>query len=363
MIHRTKAYINLNALDYNLQRIKILAPYSKIVAIVKSNAYGHGAIAVAKRIMCNVHMFGVMFIHEALQLRHALIKNPIVIFTGFMNKHELRIIQKYDLITCIHNFEQIDILEKEKTFSKPVKIWLKVDTGMHRLGFQLDQINAISTRLMENPFVQKPFVTYSHFANADNLGSNKTIEQISKFNMIIGNNFGMREFCLANSASIISWQSTHMNWIRPGLMLYGASPFRNYNGLDLGLKPVMTLTSHIIAIHNLNKGDTIGYGDTFKCSQKMRIGIVSIGYGDGYPRNVVHAPLLINGEKTYTIGRVAMDMIAIDLTNIKNTNIGSQVTLWGEGLPVEEVSKHAGEINYELFCRLTSRVKRININT
>ena len=251
-------------------------------------------------------------------------------------------------------YEQIDILEKTR-ISNPISVWLKVDSGMHRLGFQPHQVKAAYARLINHPKVRKPIHFSTHFSDADDKTSPKTTKQIAIFEAAVAGLGGT--WSMANSAAILDWPKTRASWIRPGILLYGASPFSDRMGLDLGFEPVMTLTSRVIAIHELEEGETIGYGSTFCCPKKMRIGTVAIGYGDGYPRDTQDAPVLVDGIPTKTLGRVAMDMTSVDLSNVPMAKVGSNVTLWGQDLPIEGVAKHCSEIPYEMFCRLTSRVR------
>ncbi len=354
MAHPTIAHIDLEALHHNLNQIKATAPKSKILAMVKRDAYGHGAVEIAKSIERDVNAFGVIFLKEALQLSGAGIKTPIVILSGFFDAEELTAIDQHGFESVIHNFAQLEILEKTK-LKNPLRVWLKIDTGMHRLGFQPHQVQEAYQKLMQNKMVQKPLRLMTHFSDADNVNSKKTSAQIALFEQLAATLEG--EWCMANSSAILNWPKTHVDWIRPGITLYGISPFDGKTGLELNLQPVMTLTSRLITIHELEKGETVGYGSTFICPEKMRVGIASIGYGDGYPRNTKSgAPILVDGVRTQLIGRVAMDMIGIDLRPVPNAKIGSTVTLWGKGLPVEEVAVYAGEYQYELFSRLTSRV-------
>ncbi|CAL7961730.1 alanine racemase 1 [Gammaproteobacteria bacterium] len=354
MNHSTVAHIDLEALHHNLRTIKTATPRSNILVMIKSNAYGHGVVEVAKSLEHDVDAFGVMFLHEALQLYNAGVKKTIVILTGFFDAEELSVIEKYNFECSVHNFAQIEILEKAK-LSRPLGIWLKIDTGMHRLGFQSHQVQEAYQRLVQNKMVQKPLRLMTHFSDADNVKNNKTAKQIVCFEQIVANLEG--EWCMANSAAIFGWPKSHVHWIRPGIALYGASPFDGKSGPELNLKPVMTLTSRIITIHELEKGASVGYGSTFSCPEKMKVGTISIGYGHGYPRNArFGTPVLVNGIRTQLVGRVAMDMIGIDLRKVPKAKIGSSVILWGKGLPVEEIAANAGEISYELFCRLTSRV-------
>lgn len=354
MFSPTSATIDLEALHNNLFKIKAAAPQSKILAMVKCNAYGHGAIEIAKRLEPDIEAFGVMFLKEAVPLGKAGITKPIVILTGFFDAEELKIIDILGFECVIHNFRQVEIL-KRAVLQRPLRVWLKIDTGMHRLGFQPQQIQEAYQKIVALQMVQKPLRLMTHFSDADDSNNKKTLEQIKRF---AETTVGLEgEHCLANSSAILDWPETRLAWIRPGILLYGASPFDNLTGLDFDLEPVMTLTSRIIAIHELACGETIGYGGTFCCPKKMRIGTVTIGYGDGYPRNTQAAPVLINGVRTRLLGRVAMDMVGVDLTDIPSAEIGSKVILWGRGLPIEEVARCSGEISYELFCRLTSRVQ------
>jgi alanine racemase len=350
----TIIHIDLEALHHNLNQIKANAPKSNILAMVKGNAYGHGAVEIATSLEQEVNAFGVIFLKEALQLKNSGIKKPIVILSGFFDAEELDVIDKYNFECVVHNFEQIQLLEKSK-LSHPLRVWLKIDTGMHRLGFQPHQAQDAYQRLMQNKMVQKPLRLMTHFSDADDSTKDKTIDQIALFKQLTEKLEG--EWCMANSSAILNFPQSHTTWIRPGITLYGASPFTNKNGLELNLKPVMTLISRIITIHELEKGEAVGYNSAFVCPEKMRVGIVSIGYADGYPRNAkTGTPVLVDGIRTQLIGRVAMDMIGIDLRPIENAKVGTSVILWGRGLPVEEVAARTQNCRYELLSRLTSRV-------
>jgi alanine racemase len=348
------AYIDLPALHYNLRKIKAIAPNSKIIAMVKREAYGHGAVEVARSIEHDIAAFGVTFVQEALQLYKAGIKKTIVVLSGFFDAEDLKIITDLNFSCVVHNFEQLDILAKTK-LARPLQVWLKIDTGMHRLGFQPSQVPIIYQKLLQNEMVHKPLRLLTHFSDADNVSSTKTAEQITCFQQTVKGLEG--EWCLANSPAIFSWPASHGAWIRPGIALYGISPYCDKTGVDLGLKPVMTLSTRIIAIHDLAAGATIGYGSAFRCPEEMRVGIATIGYGDGYPHNAKSGtPVLVNGNSAQLVGRVAMDMIGIDLRLVPEAKVGAIVTLWGRGLPIERVAASTGEYQYELVSRLTSRV-------
>jgi alanine racemase len=354
MKHPVIAYIDLSALQNNLTKIKNMVPQSKILAMVKGNAYGHQAVPIARALDGKVEVFGVACLDEAIKLHDAGIKTPIVILKGFFDSDDLAIIQRFNFETVLHNYQQIEILEKTKLMH-PLKVWLKIDTGMHRLGFPLAAVQDVYQRLMANNLIVKPLRLMTHFSDADDITKNKTNDQTEKFFATVKGLAG--EYCLANSSAILNWEKTRVAWVRPGITLYGVSPVASLSAEKLGLIPVMTLTSRIITIHNLKKGDTVGYGSTWVCPCDMRVGIVDIGYGDGYPRVIkTGAPVLLHGKRCPLIGRVAMDMINLDLRDHPQARVGDEIILWGKGLPIEEVTSFTDTVSYELLCRLTSRV-------
>ena len=354
MSHPVIAYIDLAALKNNLNKIKQMASHSKILAMVKGNAYGHQAVPIAQALDGKVEVFGVACLDEAVKLHDAGIKTPVVILKGFFDSDDLAIIQRFNFETVIHNDQQIGILAKTK-LTHPLKVWLKIDTGMRRLGFPLTEVKGAYQRLMANDLIAKPLRLMTHFSDADDIAKNKTNEQTELFFAAVKGLEG--EHCLANSSAILNWEKTRVAWVRPGITLYGVSPVASLVAEKLGLIPVMTMTSRIITIHNLKKGDAVGYGSTWVCPCDMRVGIVDIGYGDGYPRVIKNgAPVLLHGKRCPLIGRVAMDMINLDLRNHPQAKIGDEVVLWGKGLPIEEVASFTDTVSYELFCRLTSRV-------
>lgn len=354
MIHPTIAHIDLEALQHNVALIKKTAPNSKILAMVKSNAYGHGAVEISLSLANQVDALGVIFLKEAEKLAAAGVTSRIVILAGFFDAEELAEINAYGFDTVVHCEEQLKILERAK-LSKPLSVWLKIDTGMHRLGFAPEEVKPAYERLAAISAVKKPLHLMSHFSDADNILKNKTLEQLSCFNASIENLAG--ELCLANSSAILNWPSTYVDWVRPGITLHGVSPLGEKPGLALGFKPVMTLTTRIITIHNLKAGAAVGYGSSWICPEDMRIAIIAIGYGDGYPRNTRSGtPVLIHGVRCPIIGKVAMDMITVDLRNMPQAKVGDNVVLWGRGLPAEEVAQGSDSIPYELFCRMTQRI-------
>ncbi len=351
MSYSAIARINLNAIAHNFAQVRKLAPQRKIMAMVKSNAYGHGLLPITKTLI-GADAFGVACLNEALALRKANITQRIVVMRGFSDANELSLISKNNLEVVIHCKEQLKILAQTK-LSNFISIWLKIDTGMHRLGFAIDKAKKVYQELERNPKIQKPIYIMTHLADADDLSKATTKKQLNCFSQ-----FDAHPNSIANSAGIIGWPDSQADWVRPGIMLYGVSPFADKIGTDLGLQPVMTLQSKLIAIKNLKKGDKIGYGGTWKCPENMPVGVVAIGYGDGYPRHAENgAPVLVNGKKCKLVGCVSMDMLTVDLCNNPRAKINDPVILWGEGLPVEYIAKSANTIAYELFCKVTQRVK------
>ena len=353
MTRATRAEINLAALKHNLQVAQQAVPNSRQMAIIKANGYGHGIVEVA-RALRNTDAFGVATLDEAINLREGGIYHPIVLLEGFTRATELPLIHAYDLECVIHHKSQVSILEK--TNDKPVKIWLKIDTGMHRLGFEVSEAQKTYERLSDCASVIKPIRLMTHLANADDRNDQNTEEQCESFTSAI-KSLGNVETSIANSAGILGWPISHTNWVRPGIMLYGVSPFTDSLGEQHKLKPVMTLQSELIGIKQLKKGDRVGYGGTYTCDADMTVGVVAIGYGDGYPRHArTGTPVLVNDTTVQLVGRVSMDMVTVDLSKCPSAKIGDAVTLWGEGLPVETIASNANTIGYELLCGVTQRV-------
>ncbi|MEO5703208.1 MAG: alanine racemase [Gammaproteobacteria bacterium] len=353
MTRTTRALIDLHALQHNLGRVRELAPASRVMAIVKADAYGHGSVRVAYG-LASVDSFGVARLNEAITLREAGITQPIVLLEGFLDAAELPLICQHRLSVVVHHAAQIDMLERA-VLSAPVPVWIKVDSGMHRLGFTPAEVRNAWERLKCCPQVAKPLRLMTHLASADNRADDLTSKQLTCFNSTVA---GLdAEHSIANSAAILGWPQTHADWVRPGLMLYGVSPFPGRTAAQDGLRPVMTLSTKLIAKHALSKGDSVGYGASWTCPHDMPIGIAAIGYGDGYPRHAVSGtPVLLNGRRVSLIGRVSMDMICLDLSTQPEAGVGDAVILWGEGLPVEEVAQHASTIPYELLCAVARRV-------
>ncbi len=349
MSRPTQATINLFSLRKNLQLIRELTAGKKVIGVIKADAYGHGAIPIA-RVLEEQHIdyLAVACIEEAILLRDAGIKSPILLLEGFFSEDELPLMQLYNLSTVVQQPEQIKALQRWK--GKPFDIWLKIDTGMHRIGFLPDETASAYAQLKACAKVNR-IVLMTHFSSADEPAQLKTPEQIRIFESLTAGYH--EETCLCNSAGIMRWPAAHGDWVRPGLMLYGSSPFTEDHPLDKRLEPVMELTSQIFAIRELPAGVPIGYGETFITDRACRVGVVAAGYADGYPRQAPSGtPVLVNGQRTRILGRTSMDMMTIDLTHLPDAKTGDTVTLWGRGLPATEVAHHAGTISYEMFCNL-----------
>jgi alanine racemase len=325
------------------------------MAIVKADGYGHGLAGVAEALI-EADAFAVARLEEGLILRQAGHRCPIVLLGGIADKAGLQLASTYNLTLVVHEATQLDLL-RQAPVAAPLLVWLKVDTGMHRLGFPPEAIPEVLASLCRCRAVASIVGLMSHLANADQAEDSLTALQLETFKGVSVSGLARS---VANSAAIMAYPQAHFNWVRPGLMLYGASPFANCNGIAMGLKPVMTLKSRLIAIHHLRAGDKVGYGAAWTCPEPMTVGVAAIGYGDGYPRHAASGtPVLVNGCPVPLVGRVSMDMITLDLRGQPEARIGDSVIAWGSGLPVEEVAFHAATIPYELLCQVATRVPRV----
>ena len=325
-----------------------------MAAAVKADGYGHGLVRVA-RALNDADAFAVAAVEEAQALRRAGIQQRILLLEGVFEAAELPRCARHHLNIAIHHPEQVRMLELSR-LEAPLRVWLKIDTGMHRLGLEPDAAPAIFRRLMDCPAVAPAIGLMSHLARADERDCAATGEQVRVFEQVVAALPGPRS--LANSAGILGWPDTHFDWVRPGIMLYGASPFVDSLAADEDLRPVMTLQTRLISIKRLRRGDPVGYGGTWTCPEDMDVGVAAVGYGDGYPRHAPSGtPLLVNGREAALIGRVSMDMITVDLRQHPEAKIGDPVVLWGEGLPVERIARAADTISYTLMCGITPRVK------
>ncbi len=353
MSRPAKVVINLSALRHNFRRTRNLVPDSKIMAIVKADAYGHGLVRIAQSLE-QADAFGVACLEEARELRQAKIKQRIILLEGPYSGEELTEISQLGLDIVVHDLSQVEMLEQSQ-LNKPVCIWLKLDTGMHRLGFSPDLASEVLARLEQSACV-KEIRLMTHLASANNREDPMTREQMQCFSRF-NKNMSL-EKTIANSAGILNFPDAHVDWVRPGIMLYGVSPFSDSNGPQEGLQPVMTLQSKLITVKALKAGEPVGYGATWRCPEDMSVGVVAAGYGDGYPRHAESGtPVLVNGKRVELIGRASMDMLTVDLRSQPQAKTGDPVVLWGEGLPVEEIAKHAGTIPYEMLCAVHKRLK------
>lgn len=344
--------IDLNALRHNLQQVRRAAPGCRIMAAVKANGYGHGLVRVAQALDAS-DGFGVASIEEAITLREAGITAPITLLEGFFQPDELPLVIQYQLDLVLHHSQQLAVLA-QSSLNGPFRVWLKIDTGMHRLGVAPEQAGELWQELQRMPAVEA-LGQMTHLATADEPDHPATHRQLSLFAAVTAGLEGSKS--VANSAGILGWPQSHADVVRPGIMLYGVSPFVGGRATEYELKPAMSFHSELIAVNDMKKGDAIGYGGTWRCPEDMPIGVVAAGYGDGYPRHAVNGtPVLLNGKRVSLTGRVSMDMLTVDLRTQPAAKIGDPVVLWGHGLPAEEVAEFAGTIAYELFCGVTPRV-------
>lgn len=355
-IRTATAIIDFQALAHNYKVIKSYAPNSKVLAVLKANAYGHGLERIAKALP-QADGFGVARLDEAIALRKAGIIQPIILLEGFFSPDELTLLSEYNLETIIHSKEQLEAINNAHLDSA-IKVWLKIDTGMHRLGISPKDFSTFLQALEQSKNVQKYITLISHLGCADDLNDKTTSVQLSIFKQLASSTY---ECSLANSAGICAWPEAHFDWVRPGLMLYGVSPMLVQSAQQKALQPVMTLKSSLISIRRISKGDSVGYGSSWTSAKDTYIGVIAIGYGDGYPRHAENGtPIYINGRIVPLIGRVSMDMITVDLGEgtagkIKD-NVGDEATLWGAELPIEQIAKCATTIPYELLCNISRRV-------
>jgi alanine racemase len=355
MYRRTTARIDLAAIRANYDLACSLAPQSKNVAVIKANAYGHGMLRVAESLQELVPAFAVATIDEALQLREAGLENELLVLEGGTNTAAYKIAAANDLTLVVHAVEQVDGIVAAGV---SIRAWLKVDSGMHRLGLSPGDVRLAYERLTAGKIDVR--VVCTHLACADEPGSDATRRQLDVFNSSV-REFGVPK-SVSNSAGILAWPESHAEWNRPGYMLYGNTPFMSDVGTATTLQPAMTLCSEIIAIRTVSKGDAVGYGGGWLADRPSVIGTVAIGYGDGYPRHAPDGtPTLVNGRIAPLVGAVSMDMITIDITDHDGVNVGDSVELWGRGVSLRDVATRAGTIGYQLLTGVSARVPRIYV--
>ena len=352
------ACLSTKNLLHNYRTLQKLAPKSLIMPMIKANAYGHGIRSVAKRLSSEdgLFSFGVASIEEALALRAVGIINNITLMEGVFTPDELQIASKNNFDIVIHNQAQLTWLNNLDQLPSKLNVWLKIDTGMGRLGFPCSMAQEAYRTLTNIAHIQKVIGVMTHFACADKIDHECNAKQIANFNQYLKHIPGFKSLC--NSAATFNFQDYHCDVIRPGISLYGISPISGSSAQDLNLKPVMSLWSQIISIKNIEASQTIGYNADYVATKDMKIAIIAMGYGDGYPRSARNdTPVIINGKRCAIVGRVSMDMIAVDLSNCLDAQIGDKVELWGHSLPVEEVATYTSNISYDMITNIQYRVK------
>jgi alanine racemase len=369
------AEIDLSAVRENLRRVRARAPAAQVLAIVKADGYGHGLEAVAQALSegeGRADAFGVASIDDAQRLRSCGIAAQIVLLSGFDELADFSWIRELQLDCVVHHAHQLALLAQldAADFVVPVRIWVKLDTGMRRLGFDPNELPKVLAQLRSYDWVEPNIVVMSHFAQADEIGvaqhphallaKSRTLAQIEAFDTALARHSRGAPFAqsLANSGALLSVAESHRQWQRPGGILYGLSTHDQLTGAELGFQPAMRLSTKLVSTKHIKAGDRVGYGGSFTAAADMRIGIAAVGYGDGYPRHApTGTPVLVAGEKTRTLGRVAMDLLTVDLSDMPHVEVGAEVLLWGPELPVETIARCAETISYELTCGVTKRVR------
>ncbi len=352
MIARVRLTLNSLAYHQNVTVLKRCSPGARLVAVVKANAYGHGSRHAVEPLQSKVDAFAVASVEEGVCLRHHGVVLPIWVLSDFDAASDLAAVIEHKLEPVVHNRQQLDAICA--LHDAKINVRVKLDTGMGRLGFSNDEFASAVSRLQNCPAVDQIGVM-SHLANADDREDGFTSVQVDRFRSATDELEYHRS--LANSAGILAWPDSHFDWVRPGIALYGASPFKHLSAQELGLQPVMTLSTRVLSTRRFEQGQTVGYGGTWTCSRATHAAVLACGYGDGYPRYAPNGtPVLAGGRRVPLIGRVSMDTMLVDISDVDNVRVGDEVVLWGEGLPADVVATACGTIVYELFCRLTGRV-------
>ncbi len=351
--------IDRTALHHNLRRVRQAAPASRIWAVIKANGYGHGMERVAQA-LTDADGFAVARIDEAVRLRAAGIDKPLLVLEGVFDAEALRAAAAHQVAVTVHQTQQLELLE-QTLLAHPIEVWLKVDSGMHRLGFRPEAVAAVAQRLQQTPALGVLHLM-THLANADDPQDPANQDQCVRFDAIDTTPFA--QLSIANSAGLLAFSECQRDWVRPGIMLYGVSPFSKGSGEPLGLKPVMRFSAPVIAVNRYETGEAVGYGGSYRCPEPMPVAVIGVGYGDGYPRHVPGGtPVLLRGRRLPLVGRVSMDMICVDARELPDLQPGEPALLWGPGLPVEEIARRAGTIPYELLCGITGRVGFVEVNS
>lgn len=360
MTRPTRVQIDTNALRHNLALVKQRAPGSKVIAMVKANGYGCGLKEVVPVLSGHVAAFGVACLEEALAVRKLDAHSDCILFQGIFTADELQAVNANRFQCVLHEPYQLQWL-LANPLSQPIKVWVKVNTGMNRLGFLPSDVNDVFSALRDCPWVDEEVGLMTHLACADEpQHPNNQAQLTCYYDLVVPANMKIIR-SIANSAAIIALNQTHADYVRPGIMLYGVSPFSDQDGAELGLKPVMRFVSAISAVHPVAEGAYVGYGATWQAQRPSLIGVVAVGYGDGYPRHIAdNTPVSINGVLAPIVGRVSMDMLTVDLSDCPPVNVGDVVELWGQHVTVETIARSADTIAYELLCQFSSRVGKIS---
>ncbi len=368
---RATVEIDLAALRHNASVAKRISGSAQVMSAIKANAYGHGMVQAALALKDSVDEFAVASIDDVLEIRQDQSNSqsqcndiPITVLSGFYRSDEIILAANNNASLVVYDDHQIDLLIKnaETLGDKKLSIWVKIDTGMSRLGLSLERFESCIEKIEVLSHITIRGIV-SHFANADEIGDTLNQQQLQKFQQLHAKfQYKTWHWSIANSAALLSMSDIAYDWVRPGIMLYGSSPFADKTAEELELKPVMTFSTEVISIRQVKKGRSVGYGSTWVAEKDTTVAVIACGYGDGYPRVIApNTPVLVNGQRTIILGRVSMDLIVVDVSHV-NADIGSSVVLWGKGLSVDEIAMSAGTIAYELLCSITGRVERYYIN-
>lgn len=355
MSRTTVATIHLGALRHNLARLKALAAPARVMAVVKADAYGHGLERVARALDGEADAFAVAALGDGLRLRAAGHRQRIVVLSGPDSASDIVEMQRLELEAAIHHDAQLQWLAQASPTRGRLRVWLKIDSGMHRLGFAPERVADVHARLLAMPGIDPQIGLLTHFSESEVFDGQRTQAQLARFAEAIPALQGPHS--LSNSAAVLGWPGARGDWVRTGGLLYGLSVVDGKTGADFGFRPAMTLATRLIAINRIGKGERVGYNGTWTCPEAMDVGVAAVGYGDGYPRSAPSGtPVLVGGTRVPLIGRVSMDLITLDLRDVPQAKVGDPVTLWGPELPVEHIAELAGTIAYELTCGMTRRV-------
>ena len=357
-----RCYVELDssAFAHNLQRARDFTPTANLMAVIKANGYGHG-IDLSAQHLDDADEFAVTSVEDALHLRQTGVSKPLTLLSPTFDTADLNSFSKNSIRPVIYEYEQLAQINSMEE-SQSLSLWVKVDTGMGRLGFDVDEVVAVCARLSRHPNVEN-ISLMTHLANADNSNEPLNEQQISSFKRLLkllrDHGVEIENASVLNSAGVVGYNEAAFDFVRPGIMLYGISPQQGTSAYELGLKPVMTLKSRVLSVRRMPAGSRVGYGGTYTLDSDSRLAYVACGYGDGYPRHAPSGtPVSVNGFLVPLVGRVSMDMLAIDIGELP-VEVGNSVTLWGESNPIEDVAASAGTIAYELTCGITERVARL----